>query len=344
MTATKASPILSWGYRLDSTWSFMTITSANQPLMSLPTTEDTNKSAQPSEQTVDVAATAIQNQSVELKESTVELLHQTVNNALALFRDLIFICKQRAFLLFLIFTAYCSWCLLCKTGAGISNTLFQSSEHTTTDTDFRKTYTEKLTSYANTLDASAAEKQRLRDQALEVRIRAISQFEMTKYFYRQFFVAISMSAMWAVVSAVTLFSMSKLGWDNCKSKPLVAVFVVSSGVTVFFSSSIFIFQLESNIAENKKLYLAYSALEDRVLSYMASGQFRLATPISTELATTTSTSSQSLGFVKEPEAVISYIDGELAAINNIAIGFDANKIPNYQDLQKLSNDASPQQP
>jgi hypothetical protein len=276
-----------------------------------------------------------------LQERTSELLHQTLNNTLILFRNLICICKDRAFLLFLILVAYGGWNLLCRTGAGIADTLFRSAEHAIADQNFGKTYAEKLSSYANNLNASAAEKQRLRDQALEVRVRAVSQFEMTKYFYRQFFVAISMSAIGAVVSAVTLFSMSKLGWDNCKSKPLVTVFVVSSGVTVFFSSSIFIFQLENNIAENKKLYLAYSALEDRVLSYMASGQFRLATSAAIAGTSATSTSIQSSGFVKEPAGVISYIDGELAASNNIAIGFDANKIPNYQDLQQLTNEASP---
>ncbi|MBD1864550.1 MULTISPECIES: hypothetical protein [Trichocoleus] len=290
----------------------------------------------------EVSVTTPPTQPQEQKENVPGLMGQAAYGVSRFFLLLVDYCEERAILIFLLLLAYGGWFLLCRTGQDISNKLFNSYEHSIVssnikDSNFREKYQESLRPYVNDLNSPEPVKERLIAQALEVKIKAVSEFEMTKYFYTQFFVAVSMASIGAVISAVTLFSMSKSGWDNCKSRPLVTIFVVSSGITVFFSSSIFIFQLESNIAENKKLYLGYAALEDRILSYLSTKQFALSTvdaPVNPGQAKTRS-------FIDKTTEVISYIDGELAAINNIAIGFDAAKIPNYQDLQKLTNEASP---
>lgn len=312
---------------------FMTDFGAEQPL-NLPRTEDKLRA-------------------VEARHGDEEnlraLLFKPVKNTLIFIASLIHYCEERSFLIFLLLIAYCGWFILCKTSENIANTLFIASEHSIDGSNnlkapdaVRKWLSEEAF-YTNNLNkAPDAARKRLKEQALEVRLKAIQQFERTKYFYRQFFVAISMSAIGAVISAVTLFTISKSGWDNCKNKSLITIFVVSSGITIFFSSSIFIFQLENNIAENKKLYLGYAALEDRILSYFATEKFRLANLPTSETSSKVSASVLAQGFINDSSEVISYIDGELAAINNIAIGFDVEKIPNYQDMQKLTNEAAPE--
>uniref|UniRef100_A0A832M2N7 Uncharacterized protein n=1 Tax=Oscillatoriales cyanobacterium SpSt-402 TaxID=2282168 RepID=A0A832M2N7_9CYAN len=250
--------------------------------------------------------------------------------------------KRLIFLGILILIAHGVWKVFCGTGEDIAGKLFHSSEHAVANNNL-KDDEKKLASAIQSINPKTvplAAKHRLKEQTLKVKSRAVNQFKLTTYFYKQFFIAVSMSTMGAVVSVVTLFSISKTGWDNCKSKPLVDIFIVSAGVTVLFSSSIFVFQLEKNITENKTLYLAYAALEDRILTYLATQQFRLSQLANSEVGSSSSTKKEIKRFENRPLEVISLIDGELAAINNIAIGFDATKIPNYQDLQKLTNEVS----
>ena len=71
-----------------------------------------------------------------------------------------------------------------------------------------------------------------------------------------------------------------------------------------------------------ELYLAYAALEDRIISYLVTQEF---------FVNKGSAESQK---ITKPTQVIQSIDSELATLNNIAIGFDSTKIPNYQELYK----------
>jgi hypothetical protein len=130
-----------------------------------------------------------------------------------------------------------------------------------------------------------------------------------------------MASISAIIAAICLLLISKVGWEKAKN-PTVNIFIVSSAIFTLFSTFIFMFKQESNITDNKKLYLAYAALEDRITSYLVTNEF---------FVNKGSSESQK---ITKPTQVIQSIDSELATLNNIAIGFDSTKIPNYQELYK----------
>ncbi|MBD2119320.1 hypothetical protein [Trichocoleus sp. FACHB-262] len=193
--------------------------------------------------------------------------------------------------------------------------------------NFRDAEEARLKNYARNMQGSEFAKQRLVEQTKEIQGRVRSHVQVTKYFYVQYFVSVTTATVSAVIAAICLFSISKSGWSNTKNS-LLSLFVVSFGFATIFSAYIVVFKYEENISQNKTLYLAYAALEDRVSSYFATGQFLINSAQGERTAITNSSQ------------VIQFIDDELATINNIAIGFDATKIPNYQDYQNLGDGTS----
>lgn len=118
--------------------------------------------------------------------------------------------------------------------------------------------------------------------------------------------------------------MSRQGWDRA-NRYVVNILIVSfgiAGVVTLFSA---LFKQEENISNNTRTYLAYIALDNRLNSYIATNQF---TAIKAENIANT-TQVQPLNNIKN---VINSVDDELATLNNIYIGFDATKIPNYRQL------------
>lgn len=179
----------------------------------------------------------------------------------------------------------------------------------------------RLKNYSNNLKATEIEKQRLLEQISKIQAREKVHINVVKFFYIEYYISISMASVSAVIAAICLLLISKVGWDKAKN-PTVNIFIVSSTVVILFSTFILMFKQEDNITDNKKLYLAYAALEDRVISYLVTNEF---------LVNKGSSEPQR---ITKPAEVIQSIDSELATLNNIAIGFDSTKIPNYQDLYK----------
>jgi hypothetical protein len=63
---------------------------------------------------------------------------------------------------------------------------------------------------------------------------------------------------------------SRRGWDSA-GPYLVAVFITMTSMAGYFGAFPTMFEQARNIEDNKKAYMAYVALENRVLSYVASG-------------------------------------------------------------------------
>lgn len=191
---------------------------------------------------------------------------------------------------------------------------------------FRSEENQRLQNYINNVRGTEFEKQRLLEQAREIQGRVKSHVLITRHFYVQYFVSVTITTVSAIIASICLFIISKSGWNHAKNS-IIMLFTVSFAFTTIFSGYVLIFKYDENISENKKLYFAYSALDDRLSSYFATGTFLVRSE------------GENKGLTA-PAEVIQYIDGELATINNIAIGFDATKIPNYQDYQNLDGTSS----
>jgi hypothetical protein len=248
-----------------------------------------------------------------------------------------FLSKDSVTLLLLIILAYLGIVLLSKRGNDVAYKLFAPLEYGFTPTntkinnqakttaqqvkEFNLERANRLKGYSNNLKATGVEKQRILEQLQKIQSRQKVTINVVKFFYIEYYIAISMASVSAVIAAICLLLISKVGWEKAKN-PTVNIFIVSSAIFILFSTFIVMFKQESNITENKKLYLAYAALEDRIISYLVTNEF---------LVNKGSSESQK---ITKPTQVIQSIDSELATLNNIAIGFDSTKIPNYQELYK----------
>ena len=179
-------------------------------------------------------------------------------------------------------------------------------------------------------NGTSAEKDRLFDQLQETAIRAKNHIEIAKSFYIWNYQTITLATLTSIVAAISLFFFGKEGWVRA-NKYVVNVFIVSSGLTIVLGIFPLVFKQEENISNNTKSYLAYIALDNRIRSYIATNQFFTVASVAN--------SNSALGLNNSPVTntnklvdlsnVIHYIDNELATLNNIYVGFDSTKIPNY---------------
>lgn len=171
-------------------------------------------------------------------------------------------------------------------------------------------------------NATLAEKARLFDQLKEIQNRARSHISVAKAFYIWNYQSLSIAAVSSIVAAVSLLFLSRKGWDG-SNKYVVNVFIVSFGITVVVGVFPALFKQEENISNNTRTYLAYIALDNRLNSYIATQEFTGLKPANIGNSTVP---------VKNIKNVICSVDDELATLNNIYIGFDASKIPNYREV------------
>jgi hypothetical protein len=276
----------------------------------------------------------------ELKPSEETLIAPLIVSAKSLSKGFFnFITKDSVILIFFVLLAYTSIHVFIDKGAKIAYNLFspledgyvkreESSSNLASKAERAKLKREirlerdnRLKSTIKNLNATETEKTRLLEQVEEIHRRAKVHLDVTKFFYVQYYVSISLVSNAVFIAAICLILISKKGWEKSNSR-LVHLFIVSSGVAAIFSAFIVAFKYDNNIADNKQLYIAYTALEARVLSYFSTGE--LVVKINPDKATTST----------KAVAVIQQIDTEMATLHNIAVGFDLTKVPNYQELYK----------
>jgi cation transport ATPase len=162
---------------------------------------------------------------------------------------------------------------------------------------------------------SAALRERLRHQFREVGGRGYMHISIMKYFYVRYYMALILASGAAVVTAFCLFHISKSGWDT--AKPYIkVVFMVAAATALLLGLFPALFRQDTNIADNKALYLQYVALGNEIQTYMAAGTASL--PSDTAVTLTD---------------FVWYVDKSLATLNAIPVGFDQTKVPDYKDIQ-----------
>lgn len=157
------------------------------------------------------------------------------------------------------------------------------------------------------VQATEIERFRLQDQLHLIRERANHHLTVSVYFFSNYYMAIIQAFVMGGIAAVALFSITKVGYSQANQN-VVTVFVTSTALATIYGAFPSVFRQSDNVSENKMLYLKYIAMQNDMLTYAATG-------LNSSLKKATAAE------------FISFIDKELNNTNNVAIGFDATKIP-----------------
>jgi len=160
--------------------------------------------------------------------------------------------------------------------------------------------------------SSLAEKKRIKQQLKTINLNTKNHVNIVLYFYTRIYSQITLASMSAIIAAICLFYISRVGWDKANNY-VINIFVVTTGVTVFVSSLPIVYQQEKNIQENTILYINYINLKNKIL---------------TSLATQKNQKEERI----ELSQIILYTEKELKELNTISIGFDPTAIPKTQEI------------
>jgi len=159
------------------------------------------------------------------------------------------------------------------------------------------------------------ERTRLEAQFDQLRAREEHHLVVMADFYAWYYMAIVMSSMTAAVAAILLFLITRNGWAATARETVIA-FLILTTAAVFYRAFPATFEQEKNIAENKRLYLEYVALQNEVRTYGVTGE-------------------DMQGKKQSPAQFIHYLDSRMARANNIAVGLDPTKVSTYNELQQI---------
>ncbi|GAB4380722.1 MAG: hypothetical protein Kow00121_37540 [Elainellaceae cyanobacterium] len=177
-----------------------------------------------------------------------------------------------------------------------------------------QTQPEALDAILSELPATPAERSRLMEQFQGLELRAARHAKIMGFFYKQYYISISMIVASFVLASLCLFFISKAGWSRVNNA-LINIFICSSAVILLYGNFIFVFKQEENLRGNQELYLSYIVLREEVLSYWATQQI-------------------STGQTLEPAQFIHYLDDKLQTLNKIQLGFDSPQISAFIDQFK----------
>lgn len=169
--------------------------------------------------------------------------------------------------------------------------------------------------YLKHFQAAENEKQRIVEQLQEIKRRAKSHFKIMSYFYVRYYTSIAITSSAAIIAAICLIFISKEGLTDA-NQYVINLFLVSSSIGILFGTFPAVFKQEKNVSDNKALYLRYIALEQQILTYLATGRTQIINK----------------GQNQEVKDFIYYLDKQMETINQLAIGFDSTRIPKYQDI------------
>jgi len=126
-------------------------------------------------------------------------------------------------------------------------------------------------SFGQTFSGTEKEKDRLEAQFQELRARCRHHLTVMTEFYGWYYMAIIMMSLTAAIAAMILLWISKKGWSDATPAVLIA-FVIMATATIYYREFPGVFKQEENIAENKRLYLAYVVLQNEMRSYCVTGE------------------------------------------------------------------------
>ena len=168
---------------------------------------------------------------------------------------------------------------------------------------------EQLESATAKLSLTIYERNRIIAQFQEIERLADTHANIMGFFYKQYYISLATMGGCAALAIVSLFFISKVGWERVNNA-LINIFIVTSGIVIFYGNISLIFQHKDNLEASQKIYVNYLGLRNEVLSYLATGE---------------TITNESLA----PAKFIHYVDRELKSISFIRLGFDPKSIPDF---------------
>lgn len=165
------------------------------------------------------------------------------------------------------------------------------------------------------INAKEAEKLRIAEQLKVVNFQINRYAEIMVFFSNHYYTSIVLTSASALLAAICLFFISKIGWEKAHNS-LINVFIVACTAVIFFGDLPGNFKEEENFKAYGNLYLEHIVLRNEILSYLATG------------GTVWEIDSQSPNKVSTLDAneFIHHIDNKIAQLNRIPIGFDATGV------------------
>jgi hypothetical protein len=131
------------------------------------------------------------------------------------------------------------------------------------------------------------------------------------YFYREYFVAITLASGAGVLAAALLLFISATGWQDCPI-PLRVGFLGAAAIAALFGSLLTTYGYSKNASANGTSRDALLGLRHQLLTYLVTGE---------DLA----------GKQLAPEQMLRYVDSILHDKARLSIGFDETSV-RYTDL------------
>lgn len=172
-------------------------------------------------------------------------------------------------------------------------------------------------------------KKRLLNQVTEIEARQDRHAKVMTYFYKQYFISLSMASGSALAAILFAFFISRDGWEKANNGLINAFFVTFSAATLYTQIP-GLFSQKVNLEQNRELYISYTNLQNQVVSYMAIG------------SVIDSETKQLVGI--EPGLFIYQIDQQLVDLNQLPINFDATQSIKPPELPQLDLPTSPAAP
>lgn len=168
---------------------------------------------------------------------------------------------------------------------------------------------QRLESYLKKFSSFASEKQRIKEEVKQISLRTELHKTIATDYYRWLFVALPLTSGAAIISGISLFYISKEGWEKANNY-IINIFISSSAIALYVGSMPVIFKIEDNAKANAGFFILYNNLENQVL---------------TRLATLQQNSNQKTDREKL-QSIINDTEAKIEELNKFSIVFDANSI------------------
>jgi hypothetical protein len=168
-----------------------------------------------------------------------------------------------------------------------------------------------------------------KNQTTPEQSRLNSQFEIIQdltnknckimaFFYKQYFICLSIGGVAALVTFLCIFFLSKEGWEK-SNNALVNITITAFGVTTLYLNITQVFQQEKNLKTSQDLYANYSALKN---SFSSSLVLAIPTPIQQVTPLKGLEAEKKLTYAD----LIQDTDNKLNTLGYIRLGFDPTPI------------------
>jgi hypothetical protein len=170
--------------------------------------------------------------------------------------------------------------------------------------------------YLNRYPNIAIERQRIKEQLVLILTKQKQNKTIAMDYYKWLFVVLPITSGAAVVSGISLFYISKEGWENA-NRYVINIFTTSSTIALLIGSLSIIFKMQDNAGRHIEAFVTYENLYQQILTRLTA----ISTdPTAKTANTTSSTPAQQL------QSLIADTNTLLNTYNKILINFDSSNI------------------